>query len=118
MTEALEDHTGTVSIGGQIITNLRLADNTDRLAGSEQELEELVTRIDRTSSKYEMEINTEKMKLLFSGDNSAPDINTALALLRQIWKIKNISMKSKIRLQHALVFSIFLYTCEIWTLTV
>ena len=27
-------------------------------------------------------------------------------------------MKSKIRLQHALVFSIFLYACETWTLTV
>ena len=32
-------------------------------------------------------------------------------------KTKNISMKSKIRLQHALVFSTFLYACETWTLT-
>jgi len=31
---------------------------------------------------------------------------------------KNISIKFKIRLQHALIFSIFMYTCETWTLTV
>ena len=46
MTKALEDHIGTVCIGGQIITNLRFADDIDGLAGSEEELEELVTWID------------------------------------------------------------------------
>ena len=29
MTEALEDHEGTVSIGGRTITNLRFADDID-----------------------------------------------------------------------------------------
>ena len=33
MTDALEDHEGTVSIGGRTITNLRFADNIDGLAG-------------------------------------------------------------------------------------
>ena len=33
MTDALEDHEGTVSIGGRTITNLRLADDIDGLAG-------------------------------------------------------------------------------------
>ena len=32
MTDALEDHEGTVSIGGRSITNLRFADDIDRLA--------------------------------------------------------------------------------------
>ena len=33
ITDALEDHEGTVSIGGRTITNLRFADNVDGLAG-------------------------------------------------------------------------------------
>ena len=33
MTDALEDHEGTVNIGGRTITNLRFADGIDGLAG-------------------------------------------------------------------------------------
>ena len=36
MTDALEDHEGTVSIGGRTITNLCLADDIDGLAGEEK----------------------------------------------------------------------------------
>ena len=38
MTDALEDHEGTVSIGGRTITNLRFADDIDGLAGEELSL--------------------------------------------------------------------------------
>ena len=36
MTDASEDHEGTVSIGGRTITNLRFADDIDGLAGEEE----------------------------------------------------------------------------------
>ena len=42
MTEALEDHKGTVNIGGRTITNLRFANNIDGLARKEEELASLV----------------------------------------------------------------------------
>ena len=38
MTDAFEDHEGTVSIGGRTITNLHFADNINGLAGEEEEL--------------------------------------------------------------------------------
>ena len=38
MTDALEGHEGTVSIGGRTITNLRFADDIDGLAEEEEEL--------------------------------------------------------------------------------
>ena len=38
MTDASENHEGTVSIGGTTITNLRFADDIDGLAGEEEEL--------------------------------------------------------------------------------
>ena len=46
----LEDHEGTVSIGGRTITNLRFADEIDGLAGEEEELAKLVERLDEAST--------------------------------------------------------------------
>ncbi|WP_419627967.1 RNA-directed DNA polymerase, partial [Thiolapillus sp.] len=63
MTDALEDHEGTVSIGGRTITNLRFADDIDGLAGDEEELANLVERLDKASAAYGMEISAEKTKL-------------------------------------------------------
>ena len=63
MTDALEDHEGTVSIGGKTITNLRFADNIDGFAGEEEELANLVERFDKASTAYGMEISAEKTKL-------------------------------------------------------
>ena len=37
MTDASEDHEGTVNIGGRTITNLRFADDIDGLAGEKEE---------------------------------------------------------------------------------
>ena len=38
MADALEDHEGTVSIGGRTITNLRFADDIDGLAEASRTL--------------------------------------------------------------------------------
>ena len=64
MTDALEDHEGTVSIGGSTITNLRFADDIDGLVGEEKELANLVERLDKASTDYGMEISAEKTKLM------------------------------------------------------
>ena len=50
MTDALEDREGTVSIGSRTITNLRFADDIDGLAGVEEELANLVERLDIAST--------------------------------------------------------------------
>ena len=64
MTDALEDHEGTVSIGGRTITNLRFVDDIDGLAREEEELANLVERLDKASTAYGMEISAEKTKLI------------------------------------------------------
>ena len=61
MTDASEDHEGTVSIGGRTITNLRFTDYFDGLAGQEEELATLVERLDKASTAYGMEISAEKV---------------------------------------------------------
>ena len=64
MTDGLEDHEGTVSIGGRKITILCFADDIDSLAGEEEELANLVDRLDKASAAYGMEISAEKTKLM------------------------------------------------------
>ena len=69
MYDALEEHDGKVSIGGRNITNLRFADDIDALAEEEQELEALVERLDKTCTRYKMEISAEKTKLMTNSAN-------------------------------------------------
>ena len=74
-TDAVEDHEGTVSIGGRTITNLRFADDIDGLAGEEEELANLVERLDKASIAYVREISAEKTKLM---TNNTSGINTEI----------------------------------------
>ena len=69
MYDALEEHDGKVSIGGRNITNLRFADDIDALAEEEQELEALVESLDKTCTRYKMEISAEKTKLMTNSAN-------------------------------------------------
>ena len=77
MTDALEDHEGTVSIGDRTITNLRFADDIEGLAGEEEELAKLVELLDKATSACGMEINAEKTKLMTntSGINREIKVN-------------------------------------------
>ena len=73
MTDALEDHKGTLSIGGRTITNLCFADDIDGLAGEEEELANLAERLDKASAAYGMEISAEKTNT--SGINTEIKVN-------------------------------------------
>ena len=75
ITDALEDHEGTVSIGGRTITNLRFADDIDGLAGEEEELVNLAEHLDKASTAYGMEISAKKTKLM---TNNTSGINTEI----------------------------------------
>ena len=69
MSDALEEHVGKVSIGGRNITNLRVADYIHTLAEEEQELEALVESLDKTCTRYKMEISAKKTKLMTNSAN-------------------------------------------------
>ena len=73
MKDALEDHEGTVSIGGRTITNLRFTDDIDGLAGEEEELAKLVECLDKASTAYGMGISADKIMLM---TNNTSGINT------------------------------------------
>ena len=60
MSDALKERDGKVSIGGRNITNLRFADDIDALAEEEQELQALVESLDKTCTRYKMEIRASR----------------------------------------------------------
>ena len=154
MREALDDHEGSVSIGGRLITNFRFANDIVVNAEVEEEAGVLVDRRYTTTTKFKMEIGPDKTKLMtnnpngfqreikikrqrlkevenfkylgaiISSEGSKPEIlsriaqtTAALSRLKVIWRDRNISLASKVKLMRTLILSTFCYACESWTLT-
>ena len=69
MCEALDDHEGSVNIGGRLITNFRFADVIVVNAEEEEEAVVLVDRLDRTTTRYKMEIGPDKTKVMTNNPN-------------------------------------------------
>ena len=66
MCEALDDHEGSVSIGGRLITNFRFADD---IVVNAEEACVLIDRLDRTTTRYKMEIGPDKTKVMTNNPN-------------------------------------------------
>ena len=69
MFEALDDHDGSVSVGGRLITNFRFADDIVVNAEEEEEVGVLVDRLDTTTTRYKMEISPDKIKVMTNNTN-------------------------------------------------
>ena len=68
MCEALDDHESNVRIAGRLITNFRFADEVVN-AEEEEEAGVLVDLLDRTTTRYKMEIGPDKTKLMTNNPN-------------------------------------------------
>ena len=153
----LETYTLTrysASIGGRLITNFHFADDIIVNAEEEEEAGVLVDRLDRSTTRYKMEIGPDKTKemtnnpngfqreikikgqrleevetfnylgAIISNEGSKPEIlsritqtTAALSRLKIIWRDKNISLSSKVKLMRTLILSTFIYACGSWALT-
>ena len=69
MCAALDDHDGSVSIGGRLITNFRFADDIVVNAEEEEEAGILVNRLDTTTTRYKMEICPDKTEVMTNNPN-------------------------------------------------
>ena len=68
MIEILEERDSGISIGGRMVTNLRYADDTTLLAGTNGYLIELVERVRRSSEKAGLYLNVGKTKVMTTGN--------------------------------------------------
>ena len=73
MQEALHNFSGTISINGREISKLRFADDIDLIAGTEEELQEPTTTLERRARAYGMEISAEKSKIMVNS-RIAPEV--------------------------------------------
>ena len=69
MWEALDNHEGSISIGGRFITNFRFADDIVVNAEEEDESGFLVDRLDTTTTRYKTEIGPDKTKVMTNNPN-------------------------------------------------
>ena len=58
---------GEISITSKKINNLRLADNTNLMAESEEELKSLLMKVKEESEKADLKLNIQKTKIMASG---------------------------------------------------
>ena len=103
MTDTLEDHEGTVSIGDKTITNRCFADDIDGLAWEEEEPANSIEHLDKASTAYgtEIKVNGQKLETVTSfkylgsvitDEGSKPGIlsriaqtTSALTRLKPVW---------------------------------
>ena len=154
MRRTLENDDGGIAVGGRRISNIRYADDTTLVAGSEEDSRRLFRKLVEESERFNMKVNGKKTKAMvvsredkevhialngeeveqveafkFLGSyktangDCTKEIKRRIGMAREkgaqldnIWKDKNIHKNLKIRLMKALVWSIFLYGAESWTL--
>ena len=63
MIEALEDMEEGVSVRGQLVSDVRFADDQDMVAGTEMGLQRLLNKLNDTAKNFSMTINVQKQKL-------------------------------------------------------
>ena len=56
-----------MKIAGRNINNLRYADDTTLMSGSEEELKNLLMKVKEESEKAGLKLNIQKMKIMASG---------------------------------------------------
>ena len=83
MCEALDDHEGSVSIRGRLITNFRFADDIVINAEEEEEAGVLIDRLDRTTTiRYKMEVGPDKTEVMTNNPNG---FQRETLLMRVVW---------------------------------
>ena len=71
----LEEAQAGIKIAGRNINNLRYADDTTRMAESEEELKSLLMKVKEENEKVGLKLNIQKMKLMASGPITSWEID-------------------------------------------
>ena len=71
----LEETQAGIKISGRNINNLRQADDTTLMAGSEEELKSLLMKVKEESEKVGLKVNIQKTKIVASGPITSWEID-------------------------------------------
>ena len=144
----LEEAQAGIKIAGRNINNLRYADDTTLMAESEEELKNILMKVQKESEKVGLKLNIQKTKITASGHitswkidgetmadfifggskitadgDCSHEIKKRLLLGRKvmtnldsIFKSRDITLPTKVRLVKAMVFPVVMFGCESWTI--
>ena len=71
----LEQAQAGIKIARRNINNLRFAEHTTLMAGSEEELKSLLMKVKEKSEKVDLKLNIQKVKIMASGPNTSWQID-------------------------------------------
>ena len=71
----LDKHKLESRLPGEVINNLRYADDTTLMAESEEELKSLLTKVKEESEKVGLKLNIQKTKIMASGPITSWEID-------------------------------------------
>ena len=142
----LEEAQAGIKTAERNINNFRYADDTTFMAESEEELNSLLMKVKVESEKVGLKLNIQKTKIITSweidgetvetvsdfilggskitaDDDCSHEIKRRLLLGRKvmtnldsIFKSRDITLSTKVRLVKAMVFPVVMYGCESWTI--
>ena len=72
------------SLGGRPLCNLPFADDIDLLGGTEEELQQLAERLEKTATGYAMKIGSHKSKIFVNSIKPRPSTN--IRITGKSWK--------------------------------
>jgi hypothetical protein len=89
MAKVLEGTEAGISIAGRLLNNLRFADDIDLLTATEDQLQELVTKLQEVASEMGMDVNKGKTKVMMtSKENKEMNIRMNNQELEQVHSFK------------------------------
>ena len=88
----LEETQAGIKIAGRNINNLRYADDTARMAESEEELKSLLMKLKVESEKIGLKLNIQKTKIMASGPITSWEIDGETVSDFIFWAPKSLQM--------------------------
>ena len=136
----LDEAQAGIKIAGRNINNPRYADDTTVMAESEEELKSLLMKVKEESEKVGLKLHIQKTKIMASGPITSWEIDgetvsdlilggskitadgdcshlgrKVMTNLDSIFKSREVTLPTKVRLVKAMVFPVVMYGCESWT---
>ena len=121
----LEETQGGIKIAGRNINNLRYADDTTFISEREKELKSLLMKMKEENEKIVLKLNIQKTKIIASSPITSWQIDGEtvetvagfifLTNLDSIFKSRDITLPTEVRLVKAMVFPVVMYGCDSWT---
>ena len=132
----LEETQAGIKIAGRNINNLRYAYDTTLMAESEEELKSLLMKVKEESVKAGLKLNIQKAKIMASGPITSWEIDgetvsdfyfwglreirrrlllgrKVMTNLDSIFKRRDITLPTKVRLVKAMVFPVVIYRLRV-----